>query len=199
MTSRKLRLNIKSKVFRVRIKALLFILLSMFLMKQAYFFHFIKERTFQNKDLFIINDIVSKIEIYDPAKGPSTVTLTLLKNTSFKYLLNGNAYRSTYVSWFLETVKEGDSIAIHVSKKEYLSQLAKLKNYTQKNRLSSFWNKIHIYGLEAHSNEYLIRKDFNRDEGIEVFVHAWLFTIVSLLMFLLAMGAFIYPEPDNTV
>lgn len=197
MTTKKSGLSLKIKILRIRLVALLFILFSFFLMKQAYYFHFIKERTFQNKDLFVIHDIVSEIEIYDPAKGPSSITLTLMENTSFKFLLNGNAYRSTYVSWFLDTVEEGDSISIHVSKKEYLSQLAKLKIYTTKNRLSSFWNKIHIYGLEAHSNEYLIRKDLNRDEGIEVFVHAWLFTIVSLLMFLLAIGAFIYPEPDN--
>lgn len=168
-------------------------------MKQAYYFHFIKERTFQNKNLFAIHDIVSKIEVDNPYRGPNTITLTLMKNNSFKYLLIGNAYRSTYVDWFLETVKQGDSISIHVSKKEYLSQLAKLKSYTQKNKLSSFWNKIHIYGLEAHSNEYLIRKDLNRDEGIEVFVHAWLFTIVSLLMFFISTSGFIYPESDNKV
>lgn len=186
--------------WRIRKNAFVSLIFFIFLLKQAYFLQFVKPREFSNRDLYEIRDVVREIT-HTPKRhkqSPSLVVL-LQNNQAFEFHLTYNAYYATYVNWFLQTVHRGDSINLFVAKKEYNAQLEKLKKHLKKPTRLTFWrNTVHIYGLNAHDNEYFIRKDFNRDQKIEVFISAWICTVVSILGFLISIIFLINPDQEST-
>ncbi len=197
---RNIVLEKKQEDWRIRKNAFLFLIFFVFLLKQAYFLQFVKPRGFNDRDLYVIRDVVREIK-HTPHRHKQSPKLVLLleNNQAFEFHLTYNAYYATYVNWFLQTVQRGDSINLFVSKKEYNTQVEKLKRHLSKPHSLTFWsNTVHIYGLNAHDNEYFIRKDFNRDQKIEVFISAWICTVVSILGFLISIAFLINPDQEPT-
>lgn len=197
---RNILLEKKQEDWRIRKNAFVSLIFFIFLLKLAYFLQFVKPREFSNRDLYVIRDVVREIT-HTPQRHKQSPSLMLLlqNNQAFEFHLTHNAYYATYVNWFLQTVQQGDSINLFVSKKEYNAQLGKLKKHLKNPHRLTFWrNTVQIYGLNAHANEYLIRKDFNRDQKIEVFISAWICTVLSIIGFFSSIAFLINPDQEPT-
>lgn len=167
--------NIKKSNTKLEI-GILFILSCIFLIGS--YISFENSKTIlSTQDITTLRQIVTnEIKIDTPAKGGSSIKLSLKEYPNFDFQINGIAFSATNTSNLISNVKIGDTILVDIKTDEYKKKLTKEKplGFFDKTLNYKF---INIYGLRDKTKTYLTLSDYNAERKTEA---PWVFWI-SLL------------------
>jgi len=137
------------------------------------------------QDITTLRQIVTtKIKIDTPAKGGSTIKLSLKEYPNFDFEINGNAYSASYADNLISNVKVGDTLFVDIKTDEFKKKL------TKENPLRFFdktinYKLIYVYGLRDKNETYLTLSDYNKERETDA-------TLVSWISLLLGLGLLAY-------
>jgi hypothetical protein len=141
-----------------------------------------KNQPIENTDLTKLTDIITnEVKLNNGGKGSKSILLNLKKYPEFKFQIIGNGFQAMNIDNFLNNVKQGDTISLHILTEDFNKKITKEKELTFYDK-SVNYSFIHVLGVSDKNKTYLNIYDYNKESENDRPWDIWLYGLVGIFL-----------------